>query len=237
MLTLTSSNFFSKTVDLDHEMTELQNQLSASLGDLSVTVENEMEIIFNEVLLQPSLSVVVDKDTSDEDDLKQPIPSSYTKPDEQQYTDKSPILQQDMHKTKSASPRLFPIKKIIPMTLSTPYTNMNHNHDPHQLSPIQKATKRKVLQIKHDLVQSDSVGGMSHAPSVPITKFHAPYQYKWWKLLCDIHFCSRLMILFLSVIILFLCITYCVGQTVQVKLELIKDCYPKTREEIWYNHI
>ena len=59
-------------------------------------------------------------------------------------------------------------------------------------------------------------------------------KYKWRKLLRNSMFWSRILTLFLTLILLTVAMTYCIAQTCEVELDLITECgEPKTREEIW----
>eukprot|EP01083_Nonionella_stella_P183840 665390_1 len=58
-------------------------------------------------------------------------------------------------------------------------------------------------------------------------------QFKWQKLMRNKFFYARLPTCILALFLLFLSVTYCIGQTCETQLDLITHCDPKTREEIW----
>eukprot|EP01083_Nonionella_stella_P306926 1076857_1 len=58
-------------------------------------------------------------------------------------------------------------------------------------------------------------------------------KHKWKKLMMNPLFFGRMLVLILSLILLGLSVAYCIGQLLTIKLELVKNCTPKTKEEIW----
>eukprot|EP01083_Nonionella_stella_P026109 71897_1 len=58
-------------------------------------------------------------------------------------------------------------------------------------------------------------------------------QFKWQKLMRNHLFYARFPTCILALFLLFLSVTYCIGQTCETQLDLITPCEPKTREEIW----
>eukprot|EP01083_Nonionella_stella_P102201 290569_1 len=59
------------------------------------------------------------------------------------------------------------------------------------------------------------------------------YSHKWFKLFTRDAFYGRILILFLSFVLFALSTAYCVAQFWSVKLDLVRKCHPRTREEIW----
>eukprot|EP01083_Nonionella_stella_P274052 930086_1 len=58
-------------------------------------------------------------------------------------------------------------------------------------------------------------------------------QFKWQKLMRNHLFYARFPTCILALFLLFLSVTYCIGQTCETQLDLITHCEPKTREDIW----
>ena len=58
---------------------------------------------------------------------------------------------------------------------------------------------------------------------------------KWIRLSTNVLFWTRICTLFLTIPLLILSTAYCVAQIVEVKLDLVRICDPKSSEEIWHH--
>ena len=56
---------------------------------------------------------------------------------------------------------------------------------------------------------------------------------KWFNLFENYLFWIRIFALILSTVLLLLSVSFCIGQLIEAKLDIITQCQPKTREEIW----
>eukprot|EP01083_Nonionella_stella_P168520 569140_1 len=70
------------------------------------------------------------------------------------------------------------------------------------------------------------------AATIHIDESHGS-PHKWIDLLTKFSFYGRFMTLILNISLLILSIFYCIGQKLETKLYLVKQCEPKSHEEIW----